>query len=64
MKDSSKKLSKERPLGFQVSQPAPLNQDFLTVTVIPCGREDGKNTYNEDELPYEIKLKKKCNRKL
>jgi len=29
------------------------------VIVIPCGREDGKNL--ENELPYEIRLKKKMN---
>lgn len=29
----------------------------MTVVVIPCGREDGKNL--EDENPYEVKLKKK-----
>ena len=29
------------------------------MVVIPCGREDGKNT--GEEVPYEIKLKKKGN---
>jgi hypothetical protein len=47
----------ERGLGFLAqTMPAP-NTEMLTVTVIPCGREDGKNS--EEEMPYEIKIRKK-----
>lgn len=47
----------ERGLGFLAqTMPVP-NTEMLTVTVIPCGREDGKNS--EDEMPYEIKIRKK-----
>jgi hypothetical protein len=35
------------------------HHEYLTVTVIPCGREDGNNT--QEEMAYEIKIKKKGN---
>lgn len=31
--------------------------EYIYVTVIPCGREDGKNS--DDEKPYEHKIRKK-----
>jgi hypothetical protein len=36
-----------------------LSPDHIIVTVIPCGREDGKNS--TDEQPYELKIRKKGN---
>lgn len=33
--------------------------ESIMVTVIPCGREDGQNC--PEELPYELKIKKKSN---
>ena len=37
----------------------PIGQDQIIITVIPCGREDGKNS--EEEMPYELKIRKKGN---
>ena len=56
-KDPSRNLLDERCLGFIAqSLPSP-HSEVITITVIPCGREDGKNS--EDEMPYEIKIRKK-----
>jgi len=46
----------DRPLNF-VPQPFNLSSETIVVVVIPCGREDGKNT--PEEMPYEIKIRKK-----
>ena len=58
-KDSAKLSQDESPILY-----SPINQasgssveQQIVVIVIPCGREDGKNL--ENELPYEIRLKKK-----
>ena len=56
-KDPSRNLLDERCLGFIAqSLPSP-HSEVITITVIPCGREDGKNS--QDEMPYEIKIRKK-----
>lgn len=34
-----------------------LISEYITVVVIPCGREDGKN--KEDDKPFELKIRKK-----
>lgn len=47
----------DRAMAYCPNQQMLLAQDYITVTVIPCGREDGKNT--EEEMPYEIKIRKK-----
>ena len=33
------------------------HSETITIVVMPCGREDGKNS--QDEMPYEIKIRKK-----
>ena len=33
--------------------------EFITVTVFPCGKEDGSHMSNKDEVPYEITMQKK-----
>ena len=56
-KDPTRNLIDERCLGFIAqSLPSP-HSEIITITVIPCGREDGKNS--DDEMPYEIKIRKK-----
>jgi hypothetical protein len=36
------------------------HSETITIVVMPCGREDGKNS--QDEMPYEIKIRKKGKR--
>lgn len=50
--------SEEKSVSFAPQSFSP-NSEALMVTVIPCGREDGKNS--EDEMPYELKIRKKGN---
>jgi hypothetical protein len=33
------------------------HSETIVVVVMPCGREDGNNSH--DEMPYEIKIRKK-----
>lgn len=33
------------------------HSEVITIVVMPCGREDGKNS--NDEMPYEFKIRKK-----
>ena len=35
------------------------HSEVITIVVMPCGREDGKNS--NDEMPYEFKIRKKGN---
>jgi hypothetical protein len=56
-KDQLRPLIEDRTISFCTQQQMLLTQEYITVTVIPCGREDGKNS--EEEIPYEIKIRKK-----
>ena len=40
-----------------MAQQNALMNEYIYVTIIPCGREDGKNS--DDEKPYEHKIRKK-----
>jgi hypothetical protein len=56
-KEPTRNVLDERGLGFLAQSMPANNSDMITITVIPCGREDGKNS--EEEMPYEIKIRKK-----
>lgn len=56
-KELTRNMLDERGLGFLAQTMPASNNEMLTITVIPCGREDGKNS--EEEMPYEIKIRKK-----
>lgn len=58
-KDFGKGTPSEEKLLSLVTQNYSPNSEQIIVTVIPCGREDGKNS--EDEMPYEMKIRKKGN---
>ena len=34
-------------------------QEYITVVVFPCGKEDGSHVNNPQEMPYEITMHKK-----
>lgn len=56
-KDSMKNSSgDERQVMFAPQGFTP-GTETIVVVVMPCGREDGKNS--SEELPYEIKIRKK-----
>lgn len=55
-KEQMRELPDDRVFPFCPQQMI-LAQEYITVVVIPCGREDGKN--GEDETPFEIKIRKK-----
>lgn len=55
-KDAMRQLEDERQLAYIAQQNA-LMSEYIFVTVIPCGREDGKNS--DEEKPYEHKIRKK-----
>ena len=58
-KESQKNSSgDERQVSFAPQTYSP-GTETISVVVMPCGREDGKNS--EDEMPYEIKIRKKGN---
>lgn len=48
----------EKQVSFLPQNFSPQSEQIV-ITVIPCGREDGKNS--EDEMPYEMKIRKKGN---
>jgi hypothetical protein len=51
-------LPEEKQLNYLPSNYSP-NSETVTVTVTPCGSEDGKNSI--DEMPYEMKIRRKGN---
>ena len=55
-KDTTTLIDDERQLAYMAQQNQ-LLPEYIYVTVIPCGREDGKNS--DDEKPYEHKIRKK-----
>lgn len=58
-KESQKNSSgDERSVTFAPQAQSP-NSETIVVVVMPCGREDGKNS--QEEMPYEIKIRKKGN---
>ena len=56
-KDPQKQSPEEQHTPYSQMQGSNTPSEYITVTVIPCGREDGNNS--EEEMAYEIKLKKK-----
>lgn len=50
--------SEERALSYMAQNFSP-GSETIIVVVMPCGREDGNNS--ADEMPYEIKIRKKGN---
>ena len=55
-KETMRPLEDGQQLAYMAQQ-AQLYPEYIIVTVIPCGREDGKNS--DDEKPYEHKIRKK-----
>ena len=58
-KESQKNCSSEDKQMQYAPQAFSPGSETIIVVVMPCGREDGKNTL--DEMPYEIKIRKKSN---
>lgn len=56
-KESFKSSSGDERSVALAHQVFPLGTETIVVVVMPCGREDGKNS--SEEMPYEIKIRKK-----
>lgn len=56
-KELPRELGPEEKLLSFLNQGFSPNSETITVTVIPCGREDGKNA--PEEMPFEMKIRKK-----